>query len=57
MGMLSAKLHVQAARLLMILNIKSIYLDNIEKLIKDHNITLSMVLNFDQTSTKMVPGL
>ena len=36
-------------------NIKSIYLDNIDKVIKDYNIPLSMVLTFDQTGIKMVP--
>lgn len=35
--------------------IKSQYLENIKKNIEDHNIPLSMVINFDQTSTKMVP--
>ena len=35
--------------------VKSIYLGNIKRFIQDHNIPLSMVVNFDQTGTKMVP--
>lgn len=35
--------------------IKSQYLENIKKTVEDHSIPLSVVINFDQTGTKMVP--
>ena len=36
-------------------DIKTAYLNNISNIIKEHSISPCMVVNFDQTGTKMIP--